>query len=163
MYDDSVHSGLTTVSQFVPSIFLSAGLIYGVKVALGNRGMTVEAARQCPRDRKEWRTLYICNWISSTRSFYFEVGEVCLCGHFCVASLLLCICSPYPSVLFFCVGVCCWMSSSASWAPSVFGGQALSLWGFAAQRFLVVVSSTSCCSICMLYKVKFELNHCLFS
>ena len=23
MYDDSVHSGLTTVSQFVPSIFLS--------------------------------------------------------------------------------------------------------------------------------------------
>ena len=24
MYDDSVHSGLTTVSQFVPSIFLSA-------------------------------------------------------------------------------------------------------------------------------------------
>ena len=25
MYDDSVHSGLTTVSQFVPSIFLSVG------------------------------------------------------------------------------------------------------------------------------------------
>ena len=25
MYDDSVHSGLTTVSQFVPSIFLSLG------------------------------------------------------------------------------------------------------------------------------------------
>ena len=29
----------------------------GVKVALGNRGMTVEAARQCARDRKEWRAL----------------------------------------------------------------------------------------------------------
>ena len=27
----------------------------GVKVALGNRGMTAEAARQCAKDRKEWR------------------------------------------------------------------------------------------------------------
>ena len=26
-------------------------------VALGNRGMTVEAARQCAKDRKEWRAL----------------------------------------------------------------------------------------------------------
>ena len=26
----------------------------------------------------------------------FEVGEVCLCGHLCVASLPLCICSPNP-------------------------------------------------------------------
>ena len=26
-----------------------------VKVALGNRGTTVEAARQCTKDRKEWR------------------------------------------------------------------------------------------------------------
>ena len=26
----------------------------GVMVALGNRGMTVEAACQCARDRKEW-------------------------------------------------------------------------------------------------------------
>ena len=31
------------------------GWIDGVKVALGNRGMTVEAARQCAKDRKEWR------------------------------------------------------------------------------------------------------------
>ena len=29
----------------------------GVKVALGNRGMTVEAARQCAKDRKAWRAL----------------------------------------------------------------------------------------------------------
>ena len=29
----------------------------GVKVALGNRGMTVEAARQCVKDRKAWRAL----------------------------------------------------------------------------------------------------------
>ena len=33
------------------------GWMDGVKVALGNRGMTVEAARQCGKDRKEWRTL----------------------------------------------------------------------------------------------------------
>ena len=29
----------------------------GVKVALGNRGMTMEAERQCAKDRKEWRAL----------------------------------------------------------------------------------------------------------
>ena len=28
-----------------------------VMVALGNRGMTVEAKRQCVKDRKEWRAL----------------------------------------------------------------------------------------------------------
>ena len=33
------------------------GWIDGVKVALGNRGMMVEAARQCAKDRKEWRAL----------------------------------------------------------------------------------------------------------
>ena len=33
------------------------GWMYCVKVALGNRGMTVEAARQCAKDRKEWRAL----------------------------------------------------------------------------------------------------------
>ena len=33
------------------------GWMDGVKVALGNRGMTVEAARHCAKDRKEWRSL----------------------------------------------------------------------------------------------------------
>ena len=33
------------------------GWMDGVKVALGNRGMTVEAARKCAKDRKEWRAL----------------------------------------------------------------------------------------------------------
>ena len=33
------------------------GWMEGVKVALGNRGMTVEAARQCTKDRKAWRAL----------------------------------------------------------------------------------------------------------
>ena len=29
----------------------------GVKVAFGNRLLAVEAARQCMKDRKEWRAL----------------------------------------------------------------------------------------------------------
>ena len=33
------------------------GWMDGVKVALGNRGKTVEAARQCTKDRKDWRAL----------------------------------------------------------------------------------------------------------
>ena len=33
------------------------GWMDGVKVALGYRGMTVEAPRQCAKDRKEWRAL----------------------------------------------------------------------------------------------------------
>ena len=33
------------------------GWMDGVKVTLDNRGMTVEAARQCTKDRKEWRAL----------------------------------------------------------------------------------------------------------
>ena len=33
------------------------GRMDGVKVALGNRGMTVEAAQQCTKDPKEWRVL----------------------------------------------------------------------------------------------------------
>ena len=33
------------------------GWMDGVKVASGNRGMTVEAAHQCTKDWKEWRAL----------------------------------------------------------------------------------------------------------
>ena len=33
------------------------GSIDGVKVALGNRVMTVDAAQQCAKDQKEWRAL----------------------------------------------------------------------------------------------------------
>ena len=33
------------------------GWMDGVKVALGNRRMKLEAARQCAKDREEWRTL----------------------------------------------------------------------------------------------------------
>ena len=36
---------------------LRLGWMYGVTVALGNRAMTVEAERQCTKDRKEWRAL----------------------------------------------------------------------------------------------------------
>ena len=33
------------------------GWMDGVKVAFGNRGMMVDAARQCTKDRKVWRPL----------------------------------------------------------------------------------------------------------
>ena len=33
------------------------GWMDGVKVALRNRGMTVEPAQQCAKDRKKWRAL----------------------------------------------------------------------------------------------------------
>ena len=33
------------------------GWMASVKVALGKRGMTEEAERQCAKDRKEWRAL----------------------------------------------------------------------------------------------------------
>ena len=36
---------------------LRLGWMDGVKVALGNRGMTVEGAQQCTKDGKEWRAL----------------------------------------------------------------------------------------------------------
>ena len=41
---------------------LKLGRMDGVKVALGNRGMTVEPVRQCMKNQKEWRApWYICN------------------------------------------------------------------------------------------------------
>ena len=36
---------------------LRSGLVHGVKVAFGSRGMTIEGERQCTQDRKEWRSL----------------------------------------------------------------------------------------------------------
>ena len=42
-----------------------------VKVALGNRGMMVEAASQCTKDRKEWSGWHITEWVSR--------------GHYCLA------------------------------------------------------------------------------
>ena len=35
------------------------GWMDGVKMALGNRGITVEAAQQCAKDRKAWRALVL--------------------------------------------------------------------------------------------------------
>ena len=46
------------------------GWMDGVKVAMGNKGMTVEAARQCGKDRKEWRALYVTECVSR--------GQFCL-------------------------------------------------------------------------------------
>ena len=45
------------------------GWMDGVKVALGGRGMMVEAARQCAKYRKEWRALLYMKMISLTRPF----------------------------------------------------------------------------------------------
>ena len=40
---------------------LRLGFLNGVKVALGNRGITVEAARQCAKYWKSGEPWYICN------------------------------------------------------------------------------------------------------
>ena len=56
-----------------------------------------------------------------SENWYFEAGETIICWHLCVASLLFCICSPNPWVLFSGVGVSCWNPPSASWVQSVFG------------------------------------------
>ena len=46
------------------------GWMEGVKEALDNRGITVEAARQCAKDRRKWISLvHICNSLSFTRPF----------------------------------------------------------------------------------------------
>ena len=63
------------------------GWMDGVKVALGNRGGTVKAARQCAKDRKAWRALvYICNWMSFMRPFllgpvFFRTALLCSGGY----------------------------------------------------------------------------------
>ena len=46
------------------------GWMDGVKVALGNRGMTVEAAQQCAKDRKDLRDLDTCRSMSFSRLFF---------------------------------------------------------------------------------------------
>ena len=41
----------------------------GRKVAFGNRGMTVEAAQQCAKDRKSGEPWNMCNWMSYIQPF----------------------------------------------------------------------------------------------
>ena len=91
-----------------------------------------------------------------------------ICGHLCVTSLLFCICSPNPWVLFSGVGVSCWMSLSAYWRPGVFGGQALSArcirWpGFVPISFLSLCHRRRVAGLSMLYKVNSNSNHRLFN
>ena len=55
----------------------------GVKVTLGNRGMTVEAARNIGRSGEPW---YIWNWMSITRPFllspvFFRTALSCFGGN----------------------------------------------------------------------------------
>ena len=57
------------------------------KVALGNRGMTVEAARQCAKDQKEWRAmvhmqLYESHEAVFTCPVFFRTASSCFgCYH----------------------------------------------------------------------------------
>ena len=61
----------------------------GVNVILGNRGMMVEAAWQCLKDRihrKEWEPWYICDWMSFTWQFllgtvFFQTALLCSGGY----------------------------------------------------------------------------------
>ena len=52
----------------------------GVKVAFGNRGMTVEAARQCAKDRKvwrarkEWRSVFFRTALPCSGDYHLERG-----------------------------------------------------------------------------------------
>ena len=57
------------------------GWTEGVKVALGNRGMTADAARQYARDRIEWRALVRMQMIV----FYMAMID----GHFCGVPVFL--------------------------------------------------------------------------
>ena len=51
-----------------------------VKVALDNRGMTVDAARQCTKDRKEWRALvHTVHFLMSLYGPTFHVTPFDLC------------------------------------------------------------------------------------
>ena len=87
-----------------------------------------------------------------SKNWYFEVGEMYICGHLCVTSLLLCICSPNPWVLFSGMVVSCY-----SRAIGVFSCQALH-----RSEFLLIVSSTSCCWTEYVV-LNSNSNHCLFS
>ena len=58
----------------------------------------------------------------------------------------LCICSPNRWVLFSGVGISCWMSPSASWAPGVFGAQALS-WSVSCHCVVdIMLRGYVCCT-----------------
>ena len=46
------------------------GWMSGVKMGLRCREMTVEAARQCAKDRKEWRALVHMQLIEFTAAFF---------------------------------------------------------------------------------------------
>ena len=58
----------------------------GVNVALGNRGMTAEAKRQCVKDGKEWRALVHMYLIKFHTSFllgpvFFRTTLPCFGGY----------------------------------------------------------------------------------
>ena len=69
-----------------PRLAWMEGWMDGVEVALGNRGMTVEAASLCAKDRKEWRTLVHMKLNEFQRPFllgpvFFRTALRCTCGY----------------------------------------------------------------------------------
>ena len=48
------------------------GWMDDVKVALGSRGMMVQAQQKCMKDRKEWRALCIWRWLSFTQPYLLD-------------------------------------------------------------------------------------------
>ena len=81
MCDDSVHSGLTTASQFVPSIFLSVGLrqqsilsnialILDDTLVIGHQTLP-KGRSEPPKDFIEWSTV-LSNIILLARKINFR-------------------------------------------------------------------------------------------
>ena len=80
----------------------------------------------------------------------FEVGEACLCGHLCIALLLLWICCPV------------W------WSAAECHLQLLERQVYSVARLCNDLTFLSLCrlhvaALCMLYKVNLSSNYCLFS
>ena len=93
----------------------------------------------------------------SLKNYYFENGEACLCGHLCIASLLLCICSPNPWVFSPMWG------SAAECHLQLLGRQVYSVARLCPdQTFLSLCHRRHVAALCMLHKVNSNLNNCLF-
>ena len=70
------------------------GWIDGVKVILGSSGIMLGAARQCSKDRKEWRVLIHILMIEFSRLLYFDSVVIRPPDFFFALPLLLSILTP---------------------------------------------------------------------
>ena len=89
-----------------------------------------------------------------SKNWYSEVDEACLCGYLCVASLLRCICSLNPRVLFSGVG------SAAERNFQFLEGQVYSVAKLCPdQTFLSLCHPHHVGALCIFYKVNSNSNH----